>query len=186
MPFDLKSGLTVRHHHIGLAFILVILLVIVISLLVKPAFIGYKLSKQFEELGTNAEAILKEVEFLKSQLLITKTNLDTCQGLNARYLADLNVEKNATFACLEETRRFGTSTEQLRLEYQFNISQLRSEKEDLEIQLTTSQNKYELIIQNAADNICCKNRVDNPEIDSFLVSNDRIICAVGEETKISC
>ena len=39
---------------------------------------------------------------------------------------------------------------------------------------------------NSAKNICCKAKVDNPEIDSYIISNNKVICSIGESNKITC
>lgn len=182
----IKEGITFHHHHVSFAIIFIILLLVVIILLIRPAFLGYRLSSEFGELGTSPSEILKQIESTKSDLLISKTNLETSQGLNSQYLADVTKEKNSTLVCLEEQRKIKSQFEQLDNAYQFNVSQINAEKSKLQSELASTKVSYELILKNAANNICCKTKVDNPAIDSYIIANDRISCAVGEQTKIAC
>ncbi len=126
-----------------------------------------------------------------------ETKLNSCSNLNDGYLKDITDEKNTTFSCLEEKRRVQSMFEQLKNEYQFNLTSVISEHEDekseaelelnqLRIEFEEIKTRYESLVQNTADNICCKARIDNPKIDSFIVSNDRVVCSIGEERKIAC
>ena len=126
-----------------------------------------------------------------------ETKLNSCSNLNDGYLKDITDEKNTTFSCLEEKRRVQSMFEQLKNEYQFNltsvISEHEAEKSEAELELNQLKiesegfkERYERLIENTANNICCKARIDNPKIDSFIVSNDRVVCSIGEERKIAC
>jgi|TARA_Y100000310_G_C20591034_1_gene767995 hypothetical protein len=128
---------------------------------------------------------------------VLETKLNSCSNLNDGYLKDITDEKNTTFSCLEEKRRVQSMFEQLKNEYQFNLTSVISEHEDekseaelelnqLRIEFEEIKTRYESLVQNTADNICCKARIDNPKIDSFIVSNDRVVCSIGEERKIAC
>ncbi len=190
MNLDIKRGITFHHHHVSFAMIIAILLIVLLIFLIRPAFRGYKLNKEFEGLGTDAASFLRELDEFKSRILIINTSLENCQETNKEYLQQINDEKNATFSCLEEKRRSES-------EFRFNISQLMSENEQkkstaelelnqLKLQYESLKGMYDSAISNAANNICCKNKIDNPKIDSYALSDGKIVCTIGGEKKISC
>jgi len=186
-----------HHHHINLLLIITILLIIIIAILVKPALLGYKISKQFEEVGMSTAEFLKSLDSTKSKLLVAETNLESCKSLNNDLVLELSNEKNASFSCMQEKNAQKSSYESLVSQYQFNISMIKpdfeNQKKEFEIKLEQEKTKaeeakadYDALVENAATNLCCKARVDNKEIDSYIVSNNRIVCATGEKNKVSC
>tara|TARA_Y100000310_G_C20672387_1_gene811024 strand:- start:1395 stop:1931 length:537 start_codon:yes stop_codon:yes gene_type:complete len=177
--------------------VIAILLVITLLVVIKPAMFGYKLGKQFEEIGIESSNFLTGMASLESGILVLETKLDSCKNLNENYLNEITDEKNTTFSCLEEKKRVESMFEQLKNEYKFNLTSVVSEHENerteaelelnqLKIESEGFKERYERLIENTANNICCKARIDNPKIDSFMISNDRVVCSIGEEQKIEC
>jgi len=186
-----------HHHHISMLLIVVIFLIILLLIMIKPALLGYKVSSQFKEIELEVAEFMKELELTKSNLIITQTNLDSCKSLSKEYLENLAEEKNISFQCGQEKNELQSKYRQLQTEYTFNISKIKSEfeqkKNEIQINLTQYKTKYnELqsiyneVVSNAVYNICCKAKVDNKDIDSYIISNGIIICTVGEEKKITC
>jgi hypothetical protein len=112
-------------------------------------------------------------------------------------LEDVAAEKNQTFICSQEKSELQSEYNQLSAEFSFNITRINSEfeqkKNEIQINLTQSEMKFnelktitDAVIINAANNICCKSKVDNKNIDSYLISNGVIICTSGEKDKIIC
>ena len=198
-PKNKKERIQIQphHRHISLLLIVVIFLIILLIILIKPALLGYKVSSQFEEIELEVAEFIKELELTKSNLIITQTNLDSCKSLNKEYLENLAEEKNIGFQCGQEKNELESEYRQLQSEYKFNISNIQSEfeqkKNEIQINLTQYKTRYndlksihDEIIINAANNICCKAKVDNKDIDSYILLNSVIMCTIGEENKINC
>ncbi len=186
-----------HHYHINFLLIITILLIVLIIILAKPALLGYKISKQFEDTGMSVAEFLKEMDLLKSELLVSKTNLESCKSLNEDVVKDLSNERNASFRCMQDKNIMESEYKSLIQQCEFNLSRLQpdfeNQKKELDIRLEQEKVKfeeakadYEALLKNAARNICCKAKVDNKEIDSYIISNHMIICTSGEENKISC
>ena len=186
-----------HHQHISLLLILVIFLVILLLVVIKPALLGYKLSTRFSEIEIEASEFIKEIDMAKSDLIITQTNLESCKSLTNGYLNKLSEEKNLSFQCSYEKNELESRYRQLKTGYDFNISKIKSEFEqrerEIQVNLTQVQSEYnsiksiyDAVINNAAYSICCKARVDNKDIDSYIISNSKIICTSGEKDKIIC
>lgn len=114
-----------------------------------------------------------EKESKKNNLQILQEKLDW----KTQQFDDLEKETNEDFNLkLEQT----TSTlEQQRDECQANLTTNNNQVEDLE-------NQYEQIIKNSARSICCRQRVDNPNIDSYKLENNKIICSSNADKLLEC
>jgi hypothetical protein len=66
------------------------------------------------------------------------------------------------------------------------------EKENVQLtsqqneQLSNMQGTFETIISNAARTICCKERVDDSNINSFAIVSNQIECTSGGKTELEC
>lgn len=185
------------HHHINILLIINVLLIIIIIFLIKPALTGYKITKEFKEINLTPSDILKEIEKIRSDLRVSETNLKSCLDLKSDLMKELNDEKNKTFLCIQEKEQQKLFYESLIKEYQFNITQMINNYttviESLEKTINDEKEKYnnllegyEKIVQNSARTICCKEKVDDPSIDSYIISNNKIVCTIGAENKIKC
>lgn len=194
---DLKKGITFHHHHISLGLIFIILLIIVLVLLIKPALTGYSLNKELEDLGTSAADVLRRIDLVKSEKLVVETNLENCKKLNEDYLGQVTDEKSDMFSCIEEKKEVESKLEQQKKECEFEINRVTSENaqkkstaelelEQLKVTFAGLESSYNSLSDNSANNICCKNKIDSPEIDSYFISGGKIVCSVGSEDKISC
>lgn len=179
-----------HHYHINFLLIITILLIGFLLVLVKPALLGYKISKQVEEIGLTPSEFLKSIEAVKSKLLVAETNLETCKGLNEDLVEDISVEKNTSFKCSQEKSSLESQSK-------FDISRIQSDYENRRNEIEAELNRNDLIVnktvddynkllENSAANLCCKAKVDDKRIDSYIVSNNVIVCTAGEQNKISC
>lgn len=186
-----------HHHHINLLLVITLLLLIVLFFMIKPALNGYNISKQLKDIGLSPSEFMKSIDTVKSKLLIAETNLETCKSVNNDLMLGTASEKNATFKCLQDKSLLELKFSLLKSDYDFNLSRVKAEydqkRSEADSQLSQNNllvNKtledYDDLAQNSADNICCKSRVDDKRIDSYIVSNNIIVCASGEKNKITC
>jgi hypothetical protein len=175
----------------------IFLLIGTLAVLTRPALTGYVVAAQFEDNEMNVSDFLTEQETVKTDLTITKTNLDTCQGLNEGYFEELVEEKNKNFECEQTKGDIQRKCSQFESDYNFKQSQLEQEyeqkKQELEMSSSQNEQKYndlktlsDGVINNAARNICCKAKVDNNNINSYIISNSMIVCTNDGENKITC
>jgi len=127
----------------------------------------------------NFEGLLQECKFksekLESELLILSTNISSYNSFNNRLLERIEI----------------SSKEKLELE---SLSKQDKEKiQVLETNLDTSQIKYQnleekylALSRNTANNLCCKMRIDNPDINFYEIQNNKIICLEGGTKSLSC
>ena len=165
--------------------------------MVKPAFIGYRISQEFQEIDMTPAEILATVDLIKSDLRVAETKLSSCTSSNDQLMSDLSIEKNNSLTIMREK-------DDLKLDYEGQIKELNYELENVqkesEAAVTAAEaelnqekvnsekllNDFEALGKNSADNICCKMKVDNSDIDSYMVSGNKVVCTIGEENKLIC
>ena len=180
-----------------ISVIMIIFLLGIVSFLIKPALLGYNILNQFKGLGLSPLEFIKGLDLVKQKLLIAEIKLDICVSENKDLLLDITSEKNASFKCLQEQNSLNAKLNQAKSEYEFNISIIKKDYEQrgIEIEIELSQNEFLLnktisdhnaLAENSANNICCKLRVDDKRIDSYVLLNNMVVCMPEEENKINC
>ena len=196
-----KEGWQPHHHHINKLLWVVMGLIVILFILSKPAFIGYRMSQEFKDIEMTPSEVLARITSYKSDLKVTETKLDACTIAGDKLIDDLASEKDESFTCNQ-------AIDELESDYSQQIKQLNlelisvNESADqrvideislFEVQLSNAnlateslQRDYEDVVRNSANNICCKAKVDNQDIDSYIVSSNKVVCTTGEDKRISC
>ncbi len=192
-----KKGWEPHHYHINYLSILCIVLAIILAVLLKSAFLGYKFSQQFKESGLSPADYLKQLDETKTKLAVEKINTGACEESKKNVLNDLSNEKKNLAECKDDTQALNTEFERLRNEYNYNLTRIRDslelekdnvarETDDQKLKYASLERNFDNLAANAANNLCCKAKVDDKKIDSYVIVNNAIICTSGEEKKINC
>ena len=48
------------------------------------------------------------------------------------------------------------------------------------------QESFDLFVKNTAKSVCCKEKVDNPNIDYYDVIGDKLVCLTEGNSKLNC
>ena len=192
-----KSKIEVHKHHINAALIIVILLILIIITLIKPALVGFKIIKQFEDMDLSAADVLRNIDKLQKDVLVCNTTLQSYKDSNEVCLNEVTSHKNQSYELEKMNYMLKNELEQQKISFKYNYSILKekyeSEIEKLKLELETRnnefialQNDYSELVEKSARNICCKAKVDNPEIDSYAIIDNTIVCSTGKQNKIDC
>ena len=165
---------------------LIILGVVLIIFLIRPTITGYNVYQQLKSMNYTVEDYGKNIEGLKSDLLVSSTNLSSCSAFNNELLTELEKYSDKFSECKNELGSMETNFDFSKSEYEKTIKSLESDLEGKEGDVDELNLKYDLLAKNAANNICCKAKVDNPDIKYYKVENDRIVCLEEGELSISC
>ena len=200
-PFGKKEGWQPHHHHINYLLFIAILLITVIIVLIRPALTGYSIAKEFKDSELTPTEMLRSMEAVKGDLKVKELELQSCeedtsdeQDKMAACLADAETQKTDYEKRIE---RLENDIKNLKPEYEAKKVVLEAELQQATFDLAELERSYEEVVKemnadyqalkkNAANNICCKARVDDKSIDSFKVVNGAIVCGSGEAERISC
>lgn len=192
-----KRHINLHHNHLSLILVAVVLLIVLGVFLIRPAMQGYKLNSQFKEVGLTSGAILKEIDDLRSKTLISETKFSNCEDLKNNYVQKISKEQNKTLKCEDEKKSLELKVQMIQTEYSSNMTRMEQEVEqkkiavELEVEqirrdMQALKQDFNKTIINAANNICCKQRVDDQNIDSYTITNNKIVCTSGVGEKINC
>ena len=151
---------------IALLFIFIFLLVG--AFLIKPAVTGYAVYTEMSKSNTSIGDYEEGLNNMKENLATLNTNLSSCNYLNEKVLDNIINISGRYSICMEELHTCNTG--------------LKREKEEL-------IEKYDEIIENVANKICCKEKVDNPHIEYYTIDNKEIECLEEKEDeskRINC
>ncbi|UCD04082.1 MAG: hypothetical protein JSW73_00320 [Candidatus Woesearchaeota archaeon] len=148
-----------------IALLVIFIILLVGAFVIKPATTGYAVFREMSKSNLSMEDYEKGLEESKREISILNANLSACNSYNEALLSDV---KNIS-------KRFAVCNEEL----DTCENKLVKQKEDME-------EYYNEIIQNVADSICCKERVDDSSIDSYSVKGGKIVCSSDGDKKINC
>ncbi len=67
-----------------------------------------------------------------------------------------------------------------------NEKKCTDDKTTLDQKIRSLEDNYNLLIQNTAKNICCKQKVDNPKITSYSTLDHKILCLETGNVTLTC
>ena len=186
-----------HHHHIILLIIAKILLVIAILIIIKPAFTGFVISKQFEGLNISPSEAIEKQEKLNFQIGGLESRLESCNEDKKRVKGESWAEANSTIKCLKEKSQLEVEMERAKKDFEAelnsNLKKLEADKQEIMEEAGRNKarseevgKKFNELAVNSANNICCKLKVDDKAIDSYKITDNRIICGKEEANTISC
>ena len=153
----------------------IIFLILLILFAVKPSIIGYSVYQQIKDSNYSVEEYGKNIKELESQLLIANTNRSSCSEFNKKLLDEF-----AKYS--DKISKYKSELDALKVEFNLSITEvvnLREDINDLKLQ-------YDTLAKNLANNLCCKARVDNPDIKYYKVEDNKIACVEEGALEISC
>lgn len=187
----------------------VVVSIFLIIILAKPSIVGFGVYEDDQNVTANLapKEPVETIEDVRLQLAGARQNLSLYQQLSEQYKQDLDqkstalTEAVATKTALESTQSNfeitislleSTLAEKVKAleENAATILKLTQEKTDEVAKITEELDSltedYNLLVDNSAKNICCKQRVDNPQINSYDVTSNKVICLEDGEKMLSC
>jgi hypothetical protein len=142
--------------------IILISAVIILSLFVSFKATGYSVySNQLDDCNAEVSTYEEEVESLKTDVAKLTTDLEVSK--------DKVSEKDDTITDLKQ-----------------DILSVEADQEKSVDRYNTLIEKFDLIVDNSATNICCKRKVDDPTINSFNIEDNELVCTTGGTFDLDC
>ena len=164
-----------RKKTIALIVAAVLAVALLAIFIIRPSVIGYSVYREAKSLDLSLAEYGARVSELEQDALEASTDLSYCKEFNQKLLADaerITAELASCQSALGEGQKAA--------------GQLQKELQQQNEQNTELQTSYAQLVSNAANNICCKAKVDDSRIDSYKVENNRISCVSGGTLRISC
>lgn len=186
-----------HHHHISLLLVGKILLVIALIILIKPAFTGFTISRQFEKLNISPDDAIAKQEASNLEILALESKLERCNEKENELKAQITSETGYKAECLKEKSGLEMELDRAKKDFESelaaNLKSIEAEKAKIAEQITEEKAKSEELEKdfnelalNSANNICCKLKVDDKGIDSYKIADNKVVCRKGEANAINC
>lgn len=148
-----------------IAILVMFLILFVGAFLIRPAVTGYAVYKELDKSNISMEDYQKRISGFRDEVSMLNANLTFYRDLNEKLLGDVKEISKQFAVCEDDLETCEKSLD-------------NKEKEIYE--------EYEDLIQNIANSVCCKEKVDDPAIDSYSIKGDTIICSSKGDKAISC
>ncbi|MFT7615973.1 MAG: septal ring factor EnvC (AmiA/AmiB activator) [Candidatus Woesearchaeota archaeon] len=163
---------------------LVILLIVVglFFFVVKPSYVGYKTYKQLEDAGITVSEATATLAGIESQVQDVQTSLEQCT-LTKQQIETQLTKTQSQVTDLQKTSQGASAvvkTDNARLNAESNALAEENYK------LQTRVDDFSDFIRDTARSKCCKERVDNPSIDSYDFNDNKITCGEDLDEGLSC
>jgi len=164
---------------INLSIIIVIVLAIFI---IRPAYLGYVTYQGIKASNVSLEDYGKNIQDLKESMLVSTTNLSTCYDFNQILIEQLDKFSDDIAVCNKQLSDYAILEEK----YKIQVDELKKTIEERQTEAAQYKNDYEQLVQNLANKICCKMKIDNNKINYYKVEDNNILCLEQGENQISC
>lgn len=188
--------------------LLLVFVIIGIVFFAKPGIQGYSVYLQAKnsnytvaELGQNLQALQHKLELSEQNLsmqnsltgsviqLVEKSNADliACKTENTKLQSE---SKYASELCDQRVQNLQRQiAETIAEETEQSNPDLEKAQADLKLvqdQLSAVQGDFNAFAENTARSVCCKQKFDNPNINSYSIINNKLVCLESGGVPISC
>ncbi|HLD01112.1 MAG TPA: hypothetical protein VJC39_05175 [Candidatus Nanoarchaeia archaeon] len=194
-------------------FLVVIAVALVVAFVIRPSIIGFGVYQETKTGNYSLDELGSNVQELKFKLELAENNLSLQSNYNSNLETELAKKNQALTECLarkgslEDSRSLYDQNVELFKDkinllenvdsdevaaIQHTLDLCTEEKSKLEAdnlgqeEFDKLKQEYELIVKNSALNICCKKKIDDPEINSYRLINNKIVCQQDGEVSLSC
>ena len=147
--------------------------------MVKPTLDGMKIRKELKGAQLNPKDFIQDAIKSKDALDKSTVSLQECEAILVKereYMEQYKKEKT-------DEQQTSQSTES---DLQNRVNELNVDLENERQGYQDLAKNYDTLVSSSAYTICCKERVDDPAINSYAVSGDRIDCGVDKEVPLDC
>ena len=202
------AGLFAKKNQILMIITLVILSVLLIAYVLRPSIIGYNAYKKIKSSNYSIEDYGKDVQELKTRVLISNANFSTCNEFNKKILTELEKYLDKSSECKGELNALKINFSLTKSKYEESAKELKAYldenskeienikgekneeinklKNEKDIEINDLKLQYSLFAQNTANNLCCKAKVDNSKINYYKIENNKVTCLEEGTLPISC
>lgn len=160
----------------------IIVLVILAILFVRPAYLGYVTYQGIQKSNYTLEDYGKNIQELKNNMLVSNTNLSVCYDFNQILIGQLESASDDLAVCNKQVSDYAVSEEK----YKVQVEELKKQIEEKQTEAAQYKNEYDELVQNLANKICCKMKIDNNKINYYKVEDNNIVCLEEGGNQITC
>lgn len=191
--------------------VIIVVLLLFSLLVVRPGLIGYGIYQDVQSSGYSLDEFAQNVQSLNTEMDNIKANLSLNQDFLEMTQNEVSSTKEELTSCESELKSLeieidhcqesdrikeellASTNEKISAAVEEQTTEINNAKDlcldtidKKEEELTVIEAKYNSLVTNVARSICCKQRVDNPEISAYDVVENRIVCLSSGSKPLSC
>ena len=192
-----------------------VVLVVLAILVVRPAVLGYGVYQQAQTSNLTVQDYAKNMQDLSKDLEVTKANLSSYSAFTGALLVQLDEKADELTECKVQMESLKSDLGEAQKQVEDKGSELATVKSETQKTIDTQvtektaaleqdkaacesslsdkekavgevQAKYDQLVKNTAKSICCKAKVDNPQINFYDVVDNKITCLEQGANQLSC
>jgi chromosome segregation ATPase len=170
-------------------FVAALLAIAMTFFVIRPAIIGYSVYGDIKGSGMTANDYKMDIAKLSGELENVKGSLSACESNvvsateNANALNSDLESKDAQIESLtkdlEDVKKSLEKKDESIAKVEENLKEAKDQSKEL-------KNNYEDLAKNAARSICCKNKIDNPNINFYSAEDGVISCSEEKGEELKC
>ncbi|MFA6072823.1 MAG: hypothetical protein WC758_01810 [Candidatus Woesearchaeota archaeon] len=169
---------------ISIAGILFITMLIIF--IIRPAYLGYATYEELKKTNLSTEDYSNSIADINQKLLIAQTNTESCSNNQDKLMVELKLIMNNLSNCYSSLGKLEGSYNSLSKSCNDEKNKLTETLDTEKETLDTLEENYQLLAKNTADNLCCKMKIDDPRINSYIVENNKVKCTESADATINC
>lgn len=175
----------------------IIIGIIIYSFVIQPGITGYGVYKQIKDSDYTLEDYGKEVNDLEEEISSLNSELFSCTSSKNEMSSELQSTTDRYSKCKNELNNLQISYDEISNEHRDILRELRDELDKKQEEIDELKNgtnngledlqfEYNLLAKNLANNLCCKAKIDNSNINYYKIENNKLVCLESGELRISC
>lgn len=204
-----------KKHYSGGVIVIIIVALLVGVFFIRPGIIGYGVYQQVGKTELTVEDYGKNLQDLTLNFEKAKTNLTSYAVFSEQLFTQIDEVNDKLTNCLLDHQKAETNLINIKLELNEKEEEIKSilknknveitkevEEEtaylkeekvaclenvnEKETELNKIQNEYEGFVKKIARSVCCKEKVDNDNINFYEVIGDQLKCLDFGRNKLDC
>lgn len=165
---------------------LVLLVLIFLGIaVIRPAIVGYGVYQQLEGANQTLDGYEQEIDNLEASLSTSKADVTDCESSKSSLESDLDSARADVSSCDSQVSELEKQIDETP-DLQEKVDDLEDQVSTLTDEIDDAEDNYDSLAVNTANNQCCKSKIDNPNIDSYDLVNNKIVCMESGPLSISC
>lgn len=175
----------------------IIIGIIIYSFVIQPGITGYGIYKQIKNSDYTLEDYGKEVNELEEEISFLISELSSCSSSKNELSSELQSTTDKYSKCRTDLNALEIKYDEVDNEHRDILRELRDDLDKKQEELDELKNgtnnelenlqfEYNLLAKNMANNLCCKAKIDNPNINYYKIENNKLICIESGELRVYC
>ncbi|MCX6710224.1 MAG: hypothetical protein NTV63_04735 [Candidatus Woesearchaeota archaeon] len=154
--------------------------------IIRPSITGYAVYQEMVKINSSFEEYIQNLDELHEEILSKNTNLSVCYNFNEQLFSEFEKCNNISREYKAKLDVLSLNCSKLMENKNAKIEELQSQIDSKTKQYEELKTDYDLFVKSVADNICCKTKVDNPNIKYYRIENHKVLCLEEGTQQINC